>query len=48
MNDKYKSSIAKALNNYFEMLSNAQKQERKKQAIIKNIKRGNKNDPKRH
>lgn len=49
MSDKYKTSIHKALDNYFELLSRASKAEAKKQAIIKNVKkRGTKNDQERH
>lgn len=39
MNDKYKTSIHKALDNYFTLLSSAAKNERKRQAIIKNVKK---------
>lgn len=39
MSDSYKANLKKALNNYFNLLSGAQKNERKRQAIIKNAKK---------
>ena len=49
MSDSYKSSLSKALDNYFNLLSGATRNDSKKKAIIKNIKkRGKKNDTKRH
>lgn len=35
----YKTSLNKALNNYFDLLLSAAKNERKRQAIIKNVKK---------
>ena len=45
-NCNYKTSLNKALDNYFELLSHASKADTKKQAIIKNVKkkRGIKNE----
>lgn len=39
MSEKYKASLNKALDNYFTLLSSAAKNERKRQAIIKNAKK---------
>lgn len=39
VDSNYKASLNKALDNYFNLLSSAQKSERKKQAIIKNAKK---------
>lgn len=36
---KYKTSLNKALDNYFELLSGAARNDSKKKAIIKNIKK---------
>lgn len=44
-NSNYKASLNKALDNYFNLLSGAQKNEHKRQAIIKNAKkRGDKHE----
>lgn len=39
MSEKYKASLNKALDNYFNLLSNAARADSKKKAIIKNIKK---------
>lgn len=39
VDSNYKASLNKALDNYFNLLSSAQKNERKRQAIIKNAKK---------
>ena len=38
-NSNYKTSLNKALDNYFELLSSASKADRKRQAIVKNVKK---------
>ena len=39
MADSYKTSLANALNNYFDLLNGAKKRDDKKQAIIRNVKK---------
>ena len=39
MTDKYKSSLANALDNYFDLLNGAKKRDAKQKAIVKNIKK---------
>lgn len=39
MSEKYKTSLNKALDNYFNLLSGAARADRKKKAIITNIKK---------
>lgn len=39
MTDKYKSSLANALDHYFDLLNGAKKRDAKQKAIVKNIKK---------